>query len=271
MDRDGRRAGLGHPLRPEESLTSKGGPSRAELAYGALVVAAFAAVALWRFDLVLQAGRVSLLVLQRGGPGRWKLLGEIVLFSLILLATWKTVPAAPRPRRDALILLLAGAAGYAAEAWGTRLGLWTYYTRELPPLWIVPAWPLGAAFVARVGERLRESRGPAPAAAYWALASASVAVVAAFCAPRGAWAGVAVTAAALGLFAEPGKDFWTLAAGLGCVLFADFWGTTNGCWRYWLRDQPFGLWRGIAFGMTFDAAVVMLALKAAIRLERLSD
>ena len=236
---------------------------RGELLYGALVAASFAAVALWRWDLVVQAAHVTALVLSRGGPARWRLLGEIALFGGILLATWKTVPAAPEPRRDALTLLVAGLAGYAAEAWGTRTGLWSYYTGELPPLWIVPAWPLGAAFVDRVGRRLRAARGPAPAAAYWALAATAFAIVLAFCAPRSAWAGPAAVAVCLGAAARPDEDFWTLGAGLCCVLFADFWGTTNGCWSYWLRGQPFGLWRGIGFGMAFDAAVVLGALKAA--------
>jgi hypothetical protein len=236
---------------------------RAELAYAALVAAAFAAVALWRWDLVVQAARVSAGVLSRGGPARWRLLGEIGLFAAILLATWKTVPAAPEPRRDALTLVAAGLAGYLAEAWGTRAGLWSYYTRELPPLWIVPAWPLGAAFVDRLGRRLRAARGPAPAGAYWALAAAAFAVSVAFCAPRAAWAGPAAVALCLGAAARPEDDFWTLGAGLSCVLFADFWGTTNGCWSYWLRARPLGLWRGIGFGMAFDAAVVLGALKAA--------
>jgi hypothetical protein len=266
VDRAARRGRRDRPLRREARL-SRGEPTRAELAYGALVVAAFAAVALWRFDLVLQAGRVSMAVIARGGPGRWKLLGEIALFSAILLGTWKTIPAQPRPRHDAFVFLAAAAAGWAAEAWGTRHGLWSYYTSERPPLWIVPAWPLGAAFVERVGERLRQRRGSAPAGAYWALSAATLAVVAGFCAPRGAWAGVAVVAAALTLGARPERDAWTLAAGLGCVLFADFWGTTNGCWHYYLHGQPWGLWRGIGFGMTFDASVVLLALKAAGFLE----
>jgi hypothetical protein len=238
-------------------------PGRAELAYAALVAAAFAAVALWRWDLVVGAARVTSAQLARGGAARGKLLFEIALFGAILAATLKTVPARPEPRRDVLIMLFGVAAGWAAEAWGTRAGLWTYYTLEKPPLWIVPAWPLGAAFIDRAARPLRESRGPGTPGAYLALSAAALALVTAFCAPRGAWAGPAVAAACLAVGARPAEDFWLLAAGMGAVLFADFWGTTNNCWRYYLHHQTLGLWRGIGFGMAFDAAVALGALKAA--------
>ena len=53
------------------------------------------------------------------------------------------------------------------------------------------------------------------------------------------------------------------AAGFSTVFFADFWGTTNGCWEYYRLERPGGLWQGIAFGMTFDAVVVLASLRLA--------
>lgn len=70
-------------------------------------------------------------------------------------------------------------------------------------------------------------------------------------------------AAAAGLFigARPDEDFWFLAAGVLCVFFADLWGTTNGCWTYYVQAGRWGLAEGIFFGMTFDAAAVMVCLR----------
>jgi hypothetical protein len=244
----------------------------ARAAYAALVAALFAAVAAWRWDLVQQAWFTTGLTLARGGPGRWKVLGEIVLFAAILAAAWRAIPATARPARDVPVLLLATLAGWAAEAWGTRLGLWRYYTGERPPLWIVPAWPLGAAVVDRLAAAMRARWGPAPAAAYWCAAAAALATCACFCAPwlgrPAAWAGLAAAAAAVAAGPDAAADFWTLAAGLGAVFFADLWGTTNGCWTYYLAGRPGGLWRGIAFGMAFDASVVLGCLRLARVLER---
>ncbi len=266
MDGRGRdRRGL-RALRREAGLNE----SRLRLAYAALVAAAFVGVALWRLDLVLLAARVTARTFARGGATRWKLLGEIVLFCAILAGTWKALPWKPRPARDAAVLLLGLAAGWAAEAWGTRLGLWHYYTGERPPLWIVPAWPLGAALIERLGERARARWGAAPRSAYWAASLAVAAYCLAFSRPwldrPVGWLGAVAAGAALLAVPEPAEDFWLLAAGLACVFFADLWGTTNGCWAYWLRHEPFGLIRGIAFGMAFDAAVAVGCLRLARRL-----
>ena len=216
---------------------------------------------------MLLAARATGSTFARGGTARWRLLGEIVLFCAILGGTWRALPWKPRPAHDAAVLVLGLAAGWAAEAWGTRLGLWHYYTGERPPLWIVPAWPLGAALIDRLGERARSRFGRAPAAAYWGTALAVTAGCLAFSGPwlgaPAGWLGAAAVAAALFSSRDPGADAWPLWAGLACVFFADLWGTTNGCWAYWLRGRPGGLWLGIGFGMAFDAAVALGCLRAA--------
>lgn len=234
--------------------------------YAAGIAGLFAAVAVWRLDLVLEAWRITSLILSQGGRARWLLLGEAVLFCGILYTTWRVISQAPaRPAHDLKVAVFGALAGWAIEAWGTRTGVWRYYTGETPPLWIVPVWPLGAALVERFAARAR--RGRTPSWWYWTAAGVSFAYVAAFIAPwldrPAGWAALALVAAALTAGVKPEDEFWTLAVGIACVFFADFWGTTNGCWAYYLHQEPGGLWRGIAFGMALDAAIVVGALRLA--------
>ena len=234
--------------------------------YAAGIAGLFAAVAVFRFDLVLEAGRVTSAILAGGGTARWLLLGEIALFCAILCTTWRVISRSPaRPAHDAAVAVAAAALGWAVEAWGTRTGIWRYYTGETPPLWIVPVWPLGAALVERFAARA--SRGPVPAWWYWTAAALAFAYAAAFVSPwldrPAGWAGLAGIAAALTAGAKPREEFWTLFLGMVCVFFADLWGTTNGCWAYYAHAQPGGVLRGIGFGMALDAAVVVGALRLA--------
>ncbi|MDD5657649.1 MAG: hypothetical protein PHF00_10405 [Elusimicrobia bacterium] len=249
---------------------------RMRLAYGLGVALIFAVVAWLRADLFWQAWSITLRQLGRGGEARWWGLGEMALFSGILAMTWCVLLVRADFARDALVAVLAAAAGWAAEAWGTRSGLWSYYTGEEPPLWIVPAWPLGALVVGRLGE-LASRRWPlglrARRLGYWLLAAFAFSMTAFFLRPEldsaKAVAALAAVAAALAVRPDYGRDFWLLAAGLASVFFADVWGTTNGCWRYYVQAPggP-GLVFGVAFGMAFDAAVVLGCLKLSFRLRR---
>jgi hypothetical protein len=239
--------------------------------YAAALIALFAAVALARFDLFLEAFRATLQQLQRGGAVRWRILGEVVLFGGIILLTLRIIPARIHPRRDALIALLASAAGWLIEVWGTRAGLWSYYTRESPPLWIVPVWPLGALVVDRIAGAFEARFGPAcdrrrRTALYRSYCILFAAIFAAFVFPAASTSLCAALLAAIlaGLLLRPlPNDIWLIAAGLAYVFFADFWGTTNGCWAYYPRAAWAGNAFGILFGMFLDSAVVLLCLKTA--------
>jgi len=244
--------------------------------YGGLIVAVFAALAWWRQDLLCQAFEVTWRQVLGGGPGRWRVLAEAALFFGILALTWRAILWRADLARDSVAVALAAAAGLAAEAWGTRTGLWTYYTGERPPLWIVPAWPLGALVVDRLStwaqQRWEKKLGAqACRSGYWMLAGASAAVLLVFWGP---WLGSAgtlgVLAACLAVLAlRPvlPKDFFVLGAGLLSVLLADTWGTTNGCWSYYTQAQGKGFTPGIAFGMAFDSILVLACLKVAAALQ----
>src|SRR4029077_5471921 len=74
------------------------------------------------------------------------------------LAAWRFVPG-----RDVRLAVAAFVGGALIETWGTRSGLWTYFTHEKPPLLILPAWPLAALAterVARVVDRGFPRRAP---------------------------------------------------------------------------------------------------------------
>lgn len=240
--------------------------------YVLALIALFAAVALSRFDLFCEAYRATLRQLARGGPMRWKILGEIVLFGGILLLTLKIIPARVDVRRDSVLALLGCAGGWLIEAWGTRTGLWTYYTREAPPLWVVPVWPLGVLVVDRIGQAFQARFGPSlpertQAALCWAYLACFAGVFSAFAFRGAPWPSCAAVLAALlaglALRRRP-QDLWPMLAGLLYVFFADFWGTTNNCWTYYIeRTAPWGTAFGVLFGMFLDSAVVLLCLKSA--------
>lgn len=247
-------------------------PERARLWAFLAAAAVIAATAVLRADLFWQAWNATTHGLSRGGSVRAKLLAEMVLFAAILLHTLRVVPEGAEPRKDLLRALFGFGAGWLAEAWGTRLGLWRYYTGEAPPLWIVPAWPLGVLVVQRTAARWQENLSGGPDAlrpAYAAASVAAFAVIAAFAWPTAGnpatLAVFAACAAALVWRAEPARDLAVLLAGFVCVAFADTWGTTNNCWKYWLErafGRP-GLVGGILFGACFDTTVVLACLKAA--------
>ncbi|MBI3296792.1 MAG: hypothetical protein HYZ75_01415 [Elusimicrobia bacterium] len=245
--------------------------ARRWVAFGA-AAALMLAVTLWRQDLFLEAARVTWKQFQAGGSARNKLLVEVALFAGIMLYTLRVIPDRADFKRDGLRVALALAAGWAAEAWGTRLGLWSYYTRETPPLWIVPAWGLGTLVVERTGARWSGAAARIPAGRrrllYGAAAALILGVVAAFSWPTLAEpatvAMLAAVAAALLVGVDTARDLPVLAAGFLCVLFADTWGTTNNCWRYWLQHGygSLGLAGGVLFGATYDTALVLGCLKA---------
>lgn len=252
-------------------------PSRSRLASLLILGAMISAVALWRWDLAIEAARLTLRQIGRGGAARFHVLSEAVLFSGILAVTAWLIPSRVRIAHDAAAVLAAAGVGLAAEAWGTRHGLWRYYTGEKPPLWIVPAWCLGALLIERAAF-LAESRWgrllepPVAGAAYGLLAAACAATILTFCrswlCEPATWAILALVAGSLFMGVSGRRDFWLLASGLAMVFFADLWGTTNRCWAYaWQGPGPGGVLRGVAFGMAFDASLVL----GSLRLSRLAE
>lgn len=202
--------------------------------------------------------------LSREGWAGWRALAEDALFWTMVLAAWALAAWRPSPRRDLAAAALALAAGWAVEAWGTRSGLWAYYTGERPPLWVLVAWVAGAIVVDRLSALGRAPRGGR--AAYFALLGLAAAAIAGAAFRYGAMGLSALSAALpLALLAwrpEPARELRPLAVGMACVFFADLWGTASGCYRYaWQDGSAPALAGGIAFGMLLDAVVVAACLK----------
>jgi hypothetical protein len=72
----------------------------------------------------------------------WLLIGNFLVMSVLITLNADI-------KEDLPYLLIALCGGYIIEAWGTQTDLWTYYTLEKPPLWIIPAWPIAALSVKR--------------------------------------------------------------------------------------------------------------------------
>ena len=177
----------------------------------------------------------------------WLLLGNFAAMSLLIMAS-------PDLRVDARIVLIGLAGGLVIESWGTQTNLWTYYTLERPPLWIIPAWPIASlsidrlyrfllrAFGARegAGDRGPSSRGFV--IAYWLVFSAFYALMLVFVWPtldKSLTIGALLLCALLILSPTDHRGaVLTFAAGAALGYFLELWGTTRACWVYYTLQTP---------------------------------
>lgn len=148
-----------------------------------------------------------------------------------------------RPRRDLPLVLVAMGGGLVIEGWGTQTGLWRYFTDERPPLWILPAWPVAALAIDRLGrwiEPLVPRRGEAllyavgvPAFVVWMTAFLWPAI--------DRWMSWVVVALMVGVTLTPGPRRAEVVLFLaGCLLgvFLEYWGTSRRCWTYYTGEVP---------------------------------
>jgi hypothetical protein len=177
-------------------------------------------------------------------PGRpwwvqtdWLLLGTFAAMSLLIMAGADL-------RRDALVVLVGLGGGLVIESWGTQTELWVYYTRQRPPLWIIPAWPIASLAIDRL-VRLLDRLAPRGAAyrwAYWPLLSGFYTLEVCFAWPtRGRSLTVMALALSLLLILTPTdhrKAVLTFIAGSALGYFLERWGTTRACWTYYTQQTP---------------------------------
>jgi hypothetical protein len=180
----------------------------------------------------------------------WLLIGIFLVMSLLIMAGADL-------RRDTWILLVGLAGGLVIEGWGTQTEIWTYYTLERPPLWIIPAWPIASLSIDRL---VRFSNKISPASlssqvfrwAYWIIFPLFFGLMVHFVWPT---AGKSLTLLALLLCAlliltptDYRLALLTFLAGAGLGYFLERWGTTRQCWTYYTHQTP-PLFAILAHGM----------------------
>ncbi len=177
----------------------------------------------------------------------WLLLGDFLVMSLLIMGGADL-------KSDAWIMLVGLAGGLAIEGWGTQTEIWTYYTLERPPLWIIPAWPIASLSIDRLVRLLRlrlpDHRGFV--ALYWVIFPAFMALMLPFVWPTLDKSLTLLALAACALITLTPTDHrlavLTFLAGSGLGYFLELWGTTRECWTYYTQQTP-PLFAVLAHGM----------------------
>lgn len=180
----------------------------------------------------------------------WLLIGIFLVMTILIMA-------GANLRKDFWILSVGLAGGLVIESWGTQTELWTYYTLERPPLWIIPAWPIASLSIdrlVRISDRylLIRTGTKGIVIAYWLLFVSFMGLMLYFVWPT---LDKPLTIAALLLSAflilTPTNHrlaILTFLAGAGLGYFLEYWGTTRLCWTYYTEQTP-PLFAVLAHGM----------------------
>ncbi|RME20703.1 MAG: hypothetical protein D6798_19895 [Deltaproteobacteria bacterium] len=153
-----------------------------------------------------------------------------------------------RPRRDLPLTIVAMLGGLVIEGWGTQTRLWTYFTLERPPIWIIPAWPVAGLTVDRLA-RVLDAALPRGAAdrvpwrlAYWTLVPLFVLAMTRFLWPTvdlgASQLVVGLMLVVLASSTNARADMVLFLAGTGLGIFLEYWGTSRRCWTYYTHAVP---------------------------------
>lgn len=167
------------------------------------------------------------------------LIGIFLLMSLLIMARADL-------KSDAWIVFVGLCGGLAIEGWGTQTHIWTYFTNERPPLWIIPAWPIASLSIDRLVRVLRGATRRVPDGffqwAYWPTFICFYILMISFVWPTLDKSLTVLALAAVGLIILSPTDYrlavLTFAAGSGLGLLLEIWGTTRLCWTYYTLQQP---------------------------------
>lgn len=170
-------------------------------------------------------------------PMDWLLVGIWAVMGALL--SWRV-----DPKKDLPLLFVGLIGGGIIEWWGTESVLWVYYTKERPPLWILPAWPISALAIVRIYTLLRRALPFTERAwpAYWLVVPAFVALMTKFLWIRihvpasQVVVGLMVLVAVIG--ARPRRDLLLFLSGAALGIFLEYWGTSRHCWTYYTREHP---------------------------------
>jgi hypothetical protein len=179
----------------------------------------------------------------------WLLLGIFAFMSLMIMAGADF-------KRDLPMIVIGLAGGLVIESWGTQTELWTYYTFERPPLWIIPAWPIASLSIDRLYRSIKARIEKFPdllfKALHWIMLTIFFLQMLNFTAPT---LDKSLTVMALVLVAllilttsNYRSTVLTFIAGSGLGYFLELWGTTRLAWTYYTFETP-PLFAVLAHGM----------------------
>jgi len=202
----------------------------------------------------------------------WLLLGIFFIMTLLIMGGADL-------RNDWKIILVGLAGGLAIESWGTQTMLWSYYTLERPPLWIIPAWPIASLSIDRLVRLLQltlpKLKPPVEKVLYWLVFAGFFFLMLVFVAPT---LDKSLTIASMCLVAyliltptDHRLAVLTFLAGSGLGYFLERWGTTRLCWTYYtLQTPPFFavLAHGMAAVAFWRAMLVLDRMLAKLRMAR---
>lgn len=169
----------------------------------------------------------------------WLLLGIWLVMTLLIMAN-------ANMKTDWLITVVGFFGGLVIESWGTQTWLWSYYTSERPPLWIIPAWPVASLSIDRLYRLLRRWTRSLPnqvfTILYWLIFPLFYLLMWLFVLPT---LNKSLTIMALVLCAfliltptDKRAMLLTFMAGSGLGYFLERWGTTRQCWTYYTLETP---------------------------------
>ncbi len=169
----------------------------------------------------------------------WLLIGIFLTMSLLIMAGADF-------KKDIWIILVGLGGGLMIEAWGTQTSIWTYYTNERPPLWIIPAWPIASLSIDRIvsilnfiktGDQTRFFR-----LFYWIIFISFIFLMIFYVYPTFdkplTWIAVFLTVFLVMTPTNHRTASLTFIAGVSLGYFLEKWGTTRLCWTYYTMATP---------------------------------
>lgn len=170
---------------------------------------------------------------------------DLLLFGIFLVMSLLIMANADF-KQDLPIVIIGFIGGLVIESWGTQTDLWTYYTNERPPLWIIPAWPIASLSIDRLYRFIRHLTSSYSDKVFtylhWLIMPAFFGLLISY-----VWVtrDKSLTIAALllsGLIIlfpiDHRGTVLTFLAGSALGYYLELWGTTRLCWTYYTLDTP---------------------------------
>jgi hypothetical protein len=169
----------------------------------------------------------------------WLLLGIFGFMSFMIMA-------GANLKNDLPMILIGLIGGLVIESWGTQTELWTYYTFERPPLWIIPAWPIASLSIDRLYRFFKTHVNYVPdrffKTIHWILLPLFFLQMFIFTAPTFDKS-LTIMALILATFliltpSDYRGTVMVFLAGSGLGYFLERWGTTRLAWSYYTLQTP---------------------------------